>query len=176
VLLYFVLERQRFSEYDAHYFPGSETPLTRLSEPKNYSARTNPSGRTVLCGELPCDVNDETWRMNDDVLARRVLQSLDRCELRIGGGILNVTTRRLTHAYPIYHRGYEEPFRVVDQWLEGLTGVLSFGRQGLFAHDNIHHALAMAYAAAGCLDDAGSFDVRQWRSSRIEFEKHVVVD
>jgi len=176
VLIYFVLGQPRFSEYDAHYFPGPESWLTRLSEPKNYSARTDPSDRTVLCGELPCDVDDETWRMSDEVLAGVVRQSLDRCGLPIGAPVLSVTTRRLAHAYPIYRCGYEECFRVIHQWLSGLDGVLSFGRQGLFAHDNIHHTLAMAYAAASCLQQSASFDSEQWQVHRDEFENYVVED
>ena len=33
---------------------------------------------------------------------------------------------------------------VLDRWAEGLGGLLTFGRQGLFAHDNTHHALESA--------------------------------
>jgi protoporphyrinogen oxidase len=176
VLIYLVLEQGHFSEYDAHYFPGPEIPLTRLSEPKNYSARTDPPDRTVLCGELPCSVNDETWRTSDPALAQRVQQSLAQCELPIQARVIDVTTRRVTHAYPLYHYGYEEHFRAVDGWLDGLDGMLSLGRQGLFTHDNIHHALAMAYAASRCLNDAGGLDKEQWRQCRVEFDKHVVVD
>ena len=177
VLTYLVLGQQRFSEYDAHYFPGSETPLTRLSETKNYSARTDPPDRTVLCSELPCDVNDETWRMSDEVLAQEISRSLDRCELPIGARVLSVTTRRITHAYPIYRYGYQEHFNVIDQWLDGLHSVLSFGRQGLFAHDNIHHALYMGYAAVDCLNNDGRFDREKWQGYyRKIFETHVVED
>lgn len=177
VLIYLVLGQSRFSEYDAHYFPEPEARLTRLSEPKNYSARTDPSDRTVLCCELPCDVDDEIWQMSDEVLADVVRQSLDRYELPIDAPVLSVTTRRLAHAYPIYRCGYEEYFRVIDQWLSGLDGVLSFGRQGLFAHNNIHHTLAMAYAAVDCLNEEGKFDKDKWQGYyRKIFETHVVED
>ncbi|MHC4631274.1 MAG: protoporphyrinogen/coproporphyrinogen oxidase [Planctomycetota bacterium] len=176
VLIYLALRQTYFSEYDAHYFPGPEARLTRLSEPKNYGNRFEPSDRTVLCCELPCDVDDETWRMSDNMLADLVRQSLDRNELPINAPVISVTTKRLTHAYPIYRCGYEEYFRMIVQWLDGLEGVLSFGRQGLFAHDNIHHTLAMAYAAVDCLYSAGLFDQQRWSRCRIEFDKHVVVD
>ncbi len=176
ILIYLILGQPRFSEYDAHYFPEPETRLTRLSEPKNYSNRTDPSDRTVLCGELPCDVDDETWRMSDNMLADLVNQSLDRNELPIDAPVLSVTTRRLAQAYPIYHCGYEKHFSLIDQWLGGLDGVLSFGRQGLFAHDNIHHTLAMAYAAVSCLQQSASFDSEQWQVHRDEFENYVVED
>jgi protoporphyrinogen oxidase len=115
--------------------------------------------------------------MSDEVLAQEVRRSLDRCELPIGARVLSVTTRRITHAYPIYRYGYEEHFNVIDQWLDGLHGVLSFGRQGLFAHDNIHHALYMGYAAVDCLNNDGRFDRDKWRDYyRKMFETHIVED
>ena len=55
ILVYLVLEQDQFTEYDAHYFPEPSVPISRLSEPKNYSASTEPKGTTVLCAELPCD-------------------------------------------------------------------------------------------------------------------------
>ena len=34
----------RFTEYDAHYFPDETVRITRLSEPKNYAALGEPRG------------------------------------------------------------------------------------------------------------------------------------
>jgi hypothetical protein len=45
----------------------------------------------------------------------------------------------------------------------------------LFAHDNTHHALAMAYAAVECLHD-GEFDSAAWERHRQVFASHVVED
>ena len=45
----------------------------------------------------------------------------------------------------------------------------------IFAHDNTHHALAMAYAAADCLTPDG-FDSRRWAEHRDVFNTHVVED
>ena len=53
---------------------------------------------------------------------------------------------------------------------------MTFGRQGLFAHDNTHHALAMAYALDECIDSAGRLDRERWCSHRRVFETHVVED
>jgi hypothetical protein len=64
----------------------------------------------------------------------------------------------------------------MDKWLEGFDGLLTFGRQGLFAHDNTHHALAMAHGAVDCLGADGSFDTAKWHDYRAVFETHVVED
>ncbi len=176
VLIYLVLEQSQFTEYDAHYFPEKEIPITRLSEPKNYSDRTEPRDRTVLCAELPCNVGDEYWSKKDDELGELVLDSLERCGLRVNSRVEQVVTRRLPFAYPIYEAGYEKHFDIQDRWVDSLEGVLSFGRQGLFAHDNTHHALAMAYGAVDCLKEWGAFDRVKWDEYREEFSKHVVED
>ena len=176
VLIYLVLEQRQWTPYDAHYFPETDIKLTRLSEPKNYSGAGEPSDRTVLCGELPCTVDDDVWNAPDGELANMVRDSLERCGLPIRATVSQVVTKRLPFAYPIYREGYERFFGIQDEWVEGLDCVLTFGRQGLFAHDNTHHALAMAYGAVDCLGDSGEFDKARWSEYRTEFAKHVVED
>jgi len=176
VLVYLVLDCPRFSQYDAHYFPGADVPLTRLSEPKNYGDPAEPADRTVLCGEIPCQVGDATWRMDETGLGRLLRQALDQCGLPIAAEVVQVAIRRLPEAYPIYRRGYEADFERIDAFLSGLKGLVTFGRQGLFAHDNVHHAVAMGYAAAECVDDFGRFDCQRWQDFRAGFAGHVVED
>jgi protoporphyrinogen oxidase len=176
ILVYLVLGVDRYTEFDAHYFPEAEIPITRLSEPKVYRAGEGPPGRTVLCAELPCDPADEVWGLDDRSLGLLVADALRRAGLPAPDPLLEVATRRLRQAYPLYHRGYEAPFEELDAWLAGVDGLLTFGRQGLFAHDNTHHALYMAYSAAACLGDDGRFDLDRWRGYREVFRTHVVED
>ncbi len=176
ILIYLVLSQPRFTEYDAHYFPEAAIGITRLSEPRNYSGRSDLPQRTVLCAELPCATSDRLWKATDTELGDVVRDALERCGLPIRAPVLQVATRRLPHAYPIYRKGYESSWRVLDQWASGLDRVLTFGRQGLFAHDNTHHTLAMAYAAVGCLDSSGRFDRARWDEHRVEFDRFVVED
>jgi len=175
ILVYLALPVDRFTEYDAHYFPGGGTEITRLSEPKVYADRTEPRGRTVVCAELPCDPDDQAWSESDEALAERVAADLARASIPLPARPDAIHVERLRFAYPIYARGYEGHFDTLDRWAEGLPGLVSYGRQGLFAHDNTHHALAMAYAAADCLDEGG-FDAERWASYRRDFESHVVED
>jgi protoporphyrinogen oxidase len=176
ILIYLVLEQDQFSEYDAHYFPEQSIPISRMSEPKNYSATQDPPGLTVLCAELPCDPGEESWSLSDEELGRRMCAWLSATDLLVKAPIRRIVTRRLGHAYPVYDRDYAERFETIDRWLGGLERLLTFGRQGLFAHDNTHHALAMAYAAADCLRADGTFDDDGWAMHRRAFEAHVVED
>jgi len=175
VLVYLELGVDRFSSTDAHYFPESHIAMTRLSEPKNYYGVAEPVGRTTLCAELPCAVGDDTWNMSDEDLGRWVAEDMARAGLPLPSPPLSAFSRRLPQAYPVYLQGYEEPLGVVDEWVSTRPGFLSYGRQGLFAHDNTHHALYMAYAAVECLGERG-FDHEKWTAFREIFSTHVVED
>lgn len=175
ILIYLALDREQFTEFDAHYFPASEIAITRLSEPKNYGLSKLP-GRTVLCAELPCSKQDRVWNSGDSVLADLVVRALREAGLPDPGPILEVASRRLPEAYPIYTLGYKPAFETIDHWLDSVEGVVSLGRQGLFAHDNTHHTLAMAYAAVECLSESAEFDRNRWSAARREFESFVVED
>lgn len=175
VLAYLVLDVQQFSTTDAHYFPEENVRMTRLSEPKNYPRVSTPEGRTVLCAELPCQVDDDLWHMSDDRIGELVAADMERAGIPLPRPPVRVVTRRLKQAYPIYLNGYEKPFAVLDQWAESLPNFLLYGRQALFAHDNTHHGLYMASAAVNCLTESG-FDHSRWSEYRDIFAKHVVED
>ena len=84
--------------------------------------------------------------------------------------------RRLENAYPIYDLDSEARFAVLDRWIAGIPRVLTFGRLGLFAHDNTHHALHMGYAAARACAPTGRLTMESGREHRREFASHVVED
>ena len=175
LLIYLELDVDQFTPFDAHYFPAADIRITRLSEPKNYSALEEPRGQTTLCAELPCSPNDPWWSLDDAALGQVVTEDLARAGIPLPRPPVRVHTKRLRQAYPIYLRGYEVPFGILDQWVEQLPRLLSYGRQGLFAHDNTHHALFMAYSAVDCLAD-GKFDAAKWQKYREIFATHVVED
>ena len=176
ILIYLVLDTDRFTEYDAHYFPELNVPISRMSETKNYYDATEPKDRTVLCAELPADPGDQYWEMSDDELGALYCKWLGDVGLPVTAKVIKTETRRLKYAYPVYSTEYERDFSVLDKWMSGVDGLLTYGRQGLFAHDNTHHALAMAIGAVDCLEPDGSFNHQLWAEKRAEFETHVVED
>lgn len=175
LLVYLQLDVDQFTPTDAHYFPEANISITRLSEPKNYSDLTTPTGSTVLCAELPCAPGDSTWAMSDEELGKLVVRDINTAGLPLKRPPVAVHVKRLRHAYPIYLTGYEKHFDSLDTWASRQPRLLTFGRQGLFAHDNTHHALFMAYSAADCLA-SGTFDLARWEVYRRAFAKHVVED
>jgi protoporphyrinogen oxidase len=174
VLVYLTVPMGQWTPYDAHYFPGADVLFTRVSEPKNYRDGSDPEDRTVLCAEIPCDFDDTLWQEADESLIQRVRADLVRLGLPDPGATGEV--RRLRFAYPIYRVGSEVAFETVSDWLDEASGVVTFGRQGLFAHDNTHHAMAMARDAVACISPDLEFDAAAWGHARERFARHVVED
>jgi protoporphyrinogen oxidase len=175
VLIYLVLPVARYTEFDAHYVPDAGTPVTRISEPKNYRSGDDPPDRTVLCAEVPCAVGDEVWSAADAHLGTMVREALTGMGLPEADPV-EVVVRRVPAAYPVYDLGYSDSFETLLQWAESVPGLLTFGRHGLFAHNNSHHALEMGWAAASSLTPDGSFDETSWTRSVAGFASHVVED
>jgi protoporphyrinogen oxidase len=177
VLVYLVLDGPRpWTPYDAHYLPGAGTPVTRVSEPANYrDSADDPADRTVLCAEVPCSPDDDVWNASDADLAARIAADLARAGLPPVRPA-QVVTRRLRHVYPVYDVGYGARLAGLDAWAGALPRVTTFGRLGLFAHDNTHHAFAMAYDAVDALPRDGTFDAAAWAAARERFASHVVED
>lgn len=181
LLVYLVLPVPQWTPFDAHYLPEAWTPITRISEPKNYrdghpgpADPGDPGDRTVLCAELPCDRDDDWWSADDETLGAVVVEAVERAGLACPPPDA-VATHRLPSAYPIHRVGDQRQLEIVDQWAAQRPRLLTFGRQGLFVHDNSHHALSMAWAAADALGAAG-FDEQAWRRARAGFATHVVED
>jgi len=176
VLVYLEHVGGRWTTYDAHYLPGPETPVTRISEPANYRrSDDDPTDRSVLCAELPCEVGDALWSLGDEELAAVVEDALRVSDLPpVRRGVVEV--RRLPHVYPVYEQGYEDHLAGLERWAGTLPRVTTFGRLGLFAHDNTHHAMAMAYDAVATLTADGSRDEAGWAAALARFADHVVED
>jgi protoporphyrinogen oxidase len=176
LLVYVEHEGGRWTPYDAHSLPGPETPITRISEPANYRDNPGePQDRSVLCAEIPCAMTDDVWGMSDDALGDVIDEALARSGLpKVNRG--HVETRRLGQVYPIYRVGFEDDLAAIDNWSRMLRRVVSFGRQGLFVHDNTHHAMQMGYDAVNSLRDDGRFDRYAWTAARERFSQHIVED
>jgi protoporphyrinogen oxidase len=176
LLVYLTLEQDQFTQFDAHYFPGKNFRFTRISEPKNYAALKEPKGKTVLCAEIPCFQEEDLWSMSEEALGQLMAKGLAEAGLPIQCEISGVHVRRIPYIYPLYRQGYEDHFEKLDAWVSEIPRLLSFGRQGLYVHDNTHHAIYMAQAAALCLREDGQVDRSLWADKRRIFESHVVED
>ena len=173
----------RWTSYDAHYVPGSTTGVHRISEPANYrDPSDDPADRSVVTAEVPCHVGDDVWHADDDALQALLDRTLAQAGLpplrrpAPGSDVPRGAVRRLPHVYPVYDRGFSERLRRLLGWADGLEGVTTLGRLGLFAHDNSHHALVEGFDAGDALGPGGAWDATAWAAARERFAGHRVED
>lgn len=177
VLAYLAVDRDQYTSYDAHYFPGPETAVARLSEPKNYRDGDDPAGQSVLCAEIPCWSHDDTWHADETEIAELVVADLEASGLPACSP-METAVRRLPSVYPVFERATMGERATVAGWLASLapSGLISFGRQGLAVIDNLHHVTDMGADAASVLTPEGEIDASAWLASLDRFAGHVVED
>jgi len=176
ILHYLLFETDQFTPYDAHYIPEDSTIISRVSEPKNYCAATEPADLTGICLEIPCNLGDDIWNMTDESLTQKVLEDLKHLGLPADFPLKTSFSKRLPFVYPIYDQNFDKQFELIDHYISQFDGLISLGRQGLFAHDNTHHTMEMAYRASECLESNLNWKTTKWENHRLEFETHVVED
>lgn len=175
VLVYLVFDVDRLTDFDAHYFPGLETPVSRLSEPKNFRDGDDPAGLTVLCAEVPCWKGDNTWDASAEDLGQEVLGTLAPLGFQFPF-LAAAEVRRIANCYPVYSGEYARSQAEVEAWADRQDRLLLFGRQGLFATDNTHHVLQTGWDGAAAVRADGTIDRAAWGPKREAYRSHVVED
>ena len=177
ILVYLVLATDQLTPYDAHYFPELRTPVSRLSEPKNFrdDGDGDDNGVTVVCAEVPCWEGDATWTATPEELRDQVITTLGPLGFRFAA-VEQVEVRRIPRCYPVYTGSYASDLAAIEAWAAEQPRLLTFGRQGLFAPDNTHHALVMGQRASDVLRPDGTFDRGRWAEARESFRAHIVED
>jgi protoporphyrinogen oxidase len=175
LLVYLVVDRPRYTPFDAHYLPGPETVIARLSESKNYRDGPDRADRTVLCAEIPCWTDDELWAWEPAELGALVSDQLLALGLPKAEPV-DVVVRRLRSVYPVLERATAEDRATVGAWAADLDGIITFGRQGLAVPDNVHHVLDMGLAAARAVTGEQPLDRTRWLHDLDRFAGHVVED
>lgn len=102
---------------------------------------------TVLCLEFWCFAEDAIWSEDDEVLVQRAREEIVRTELAQDADVREGAVIRIPRCYPVYERGYQEPLKVVTDWLDGIEGLTAIGRYGAFKYNNQDHSILMGIMA-----------------------------
>ncbi|MBY5164453.1 protoporphyrinogen/coproporphyrinogen oxidase [Salsipaludibacter albus] len=172
-LVHLDLDAPRLSQADALYFPGTDTPVARVSEPRNFRENPDdPPDHSVVCAEIPYDPRGPA--PDTAALARTVTETLQRAGLAVPQ-VRGVTVRSLPRVYPVYTAGSRRALDRLEDWVAGRRRILTFGRQGLHTPDNTHHVLAMGLDVADVVG-ADGIDHRAWARRRAAYRDFVVED
>lgn len=153
VFVYLMFDYDRMSPDHWIYLPEPEYTANRVSEPKNFSVKNAPDGKTIVAAELTCQVGDDIWVGDQEELAARVLSDLSSVGLVSEDDFLGSTVKRMEYAYPIYDLEYRGNLDVVTEYLNGIGNLRFFGRNALFRYNNMDHSIKMGLTAAKTVTD-----------------------
>jgi hypothetical protein len=146
-LVYLALPIEKAGPYETYYCPEQRFWFGRVSELKHYSARLARPGETILVVEVPEGRWGARERFDEEPLRSRLLAQLETAGI-VPAGVApaEMEQRFLPEVYPLHDRGWVARWREALAAVERLGNVLPFGRQGLFAHSNVHHSVSLADA------------------------------
>jgi protoporphyrinogen oxidase len=149
--------------------------VRRLSEFKNFSQHSAPEGKTLVCAEITCNYDDETWNMDREKLIELAAGDLERVGLIRGAEVEGAFIHRERFSYPLYDLIYRQHVKTCMDWMKSLQNFHSTGRQGLFQYGNMDHSIAMGMVLAdrlvGSLGGEGQED--QDHDKLLVGEEHV---
>ncbi len=153
ICIFLAVDGARISSDTWTYFPDSHLIFGRTHEPRNWSPRMAPPGKTSLCVEVFCSEGDDVWRCADGELLDAALTDLDRLGFLARGRVRDAWLLRVPHAYPIYRVGYAETVQRARGLLARWPTLHLLGRTGSFQYLNmdgvIEQALRLARRLAG---------------------------
>ena len=132
------LAKESITDAATVYFPDLAFPFTRACEPRNRSPYMSPPGKTSLLVEIPCQPEDEFWRLPEENLIQLVRSPLIEIGWIKPEEIMGTATARVDYAYPILEMGFEDKVEEINNFLDDFSNLRRSGRNGKFVYAWIH--------------------------------------
>jgi protoporphyrinogen oxidase len=148
VFVYLKLDRESVSPDSWIYLPENHLTVHRISEFRNFSRTCAPQGKTMICAEITCRRGDAIWRMDEPDLRDIAERDLVQAGLIEKGQILGSFVKRVPFAYPVYDLEYEQHLLPIQEFVAGIPGLITTGRQGNFRYNNMDQSVEMGRSVA----------------------------
>lgn len=148
VIVTIMLNRESITDLSWMYLPGDDIPFGRIHEPKNWSPRMAPAGKSHVVAEYFCFKDDEIWNSSDEKLTALTVEHLAKLGFIGNGDVLDSCVLRRTKAYPIFEIGYREHYEKILAYLKNFKNLHIAGRGGMFRYYNMDHAMESGISVA----------------------------
>ncbi len=173
VLVYVIVDRSSVSPDSWLFFPERKYVFNRVFEQRNFSSAMCPEGKTALCAEIV--VKDEACGDGQDAeVKEKTLLGLSECGLVRKTDTVELFTKQLRMAYPIYDVHYKRNLDRVLTYLDGISNLYSVGRQGGFNYVGQIDCLDIGVITADHI--LRKDQKRTWGEARTRFGSYIVLD
>ncbi len=163
-LLWLAVHGARLADVDTWYCTEAAFAFGRVTQVGHFAVQ--PPDPPLLCVEIPQGAGpaDQAWDQRVPEIAAQLKQAAilphgARVELR--------DQLWLPRVYPLHRRGWRQAWRQAMQRATADGRTVPVGRQGLWLHCNLDHAMHTADIAATWVDQRR--DVRQWPDRAAQF-------
>jgi len=153
------------------YFPDKEIPFGRIMEPKNFSLKMSPHGKSSLLIEFFCWENDLIWNSSKEVLIELCMPWLEKLSFINSKEIIESFLHKEKYAYPVYDLEYKEWLGKIKGYLRRLENLQLIGRGGCFMYNNQDHALEMGILSARNIIENKHQDIEEIGAAQVYFEQ-----
>lgn len=174
LLIYIMLDQEQVMEDNWIFFPEARFPFNRLFEQKNCSPFMVPEGKTMLCAEMTCHVDQHFTESSRAFIVGKAIQSLHDIGLIDKAKVCDTHTIYLEHAYPLWDVSYKEHVDKVMGYLDSFNNLYTVGRQGGFVYGGIADCVDIGLVTAKFISDGRRRE--EWPKERTRFDDYVVVD
>jgi protoporphyrinogen oxidase len=148
IIVAIMIDREKVTDLTWIYFPEEKIPFGRIHEPKNWSEKMAPPGKTALVVEYFCIENDDTWKKKDPELVTSTTKALAGLGFIKKEEVLDSKVIRIRKAYPLFEVGYEKKYDKIMEYLQNFENLQVIGRSGMFKYYNMDHAIETGIKAA----------------------------
>jgi protoporphyrinogen oxidase len=150
-LLYIKTSRSSIFKTSLTYFSDPQIKFNRVYEVGLFSKDCVPPGKSAICVEYTCNMNDEIWSATPEELFSDAMDVFESHGMLNHRDVEGYLVKRITHAYPRFRIGFEERLKKTLNYLSTLENVITLGRQGLFCYANVDDVLHMGFRATEML-------------------------
>ncbi len=176
ILFFVVVKKPQISANTWLYFPEQFLIFNRGYETANFNIHHPTTDKAVICLEVTCYRGDTLWATSDDELATNVVRDIASTGLFTEEQVDETKVVRLSHAYPLLTRGYKKDLDVLWNYLQRIPSLITLGRQGLFQHNNMDHAIYTAFRAVDVLQNSPEPE-REWYTRELPgFKDFRIID
>lgn len=148
IIVAVMVNRDRVTELTWIYIPEKKIPFGRIHEPKNWSVKMAPQGKTSVVAEFFCFESDGIWKKNDKELASVTIENLEKLGFIKNEEVVDYAVVRVKKAYPLLEVGYRKHYGIITEYLRRFRNLQLIGRSGMYRYHNMDHAMETGIKAA----------------------------
>ena len=130
---------------------------------------------SILALEYWCYEEEMLWKQDDDELVKMATQEIRRTGLIGKAAVSDGFVHRISRSYPVYHIGYREKLKPIEDYLRSVRNLSVIGRYGSFKYNNQDHSLLMGMLAAENIAQGATNDLWEINTDYDTYQESYVI-